>query len=63
MLQVEITYFSGTAQRTNETVKYIATRMLRRLASETPILSLSTQARLSLMFSEDVPEKGCHGRG
>lgn len=62
-MQAEITYFSGTLQRTNETVKYTVTQMLRRLASETPVLSLSTQARLSLMFSEDVPEKGCHGRG
>lgn len=63
MLQAEIIYFGGTLQRTNETVKYTVTQMLRRLASEIPILSLTTKARLSLLFREDVPEEGCHGTG
>lgn len=63
MLQAEITYFSGRLQRRNETIKYTVTQMLRRLASENPILSLTTKARLSLMFNEDVLEEGCHGGG
>lgn len=43
--------------------KYTVTQMLRGLASENPALSLTTKARLSLMFSENVPGEGCHGRG